>query len=71
MFPVYTGINRLGGNGNNIPDDVPCTHRDKSGMRQYYIAFFCYSNNRNSIFHCFPIFNYMKNINLLVEFRRI
>ena len=50
---------------------VPCTHKDKQAMHQSYIVFFSYSNNRNFIFHCLPFFNYMKNISLSVEFRRI
>jgi len=45
--------------------------RDKSAMRQYYITFFTIQKNHNFIFYCFLFFNYMKNINLSVESRRI
>ena len=48
-----------------------CTHRDKSGMRQYYIAFFAIQIIAILHFIVYHLFNLMKNINLLVEFRRI
>ena len=46
-------------------------HRDKSGMRQYYIEFFAIQIIAILYFIVYHLFNLMKNINLSVEFRRI
>jgi len=40
-------------------------------MRQYYIAFFAIQIIAILYFIVYHLFNCMKNINLLVEFRRI
>ena len=71
MFPVHTGINRMVRNEVIRGGCVPCTHRDKSGMRQYYIAFFAIQIIAILHFIVYHLFNLMKIINLLVEFRRI
>ena len=71
VFPVHTGINRDSSPGCGGCAGVPCTHRDKSGMRQYYIAFFAIQIIAILHFIVYHLFNLMKNINLLVEFRRI